>query len=230
LSGRVGTLDEAHERFSEELKEEPRASALADYYLRSFPYVDEGTRKEGTKAGGKRKLRRKGEIKPLPGNQRIDTDIKIRAIVGMRYQNIPDRDIEDNLGISRKYVNELECKYPAAFDAAEADCVALVMRDYYRNVQMIRGAAGYAGKLAIETMVELMSDKTMNEVVRVRAAKYVLDLLDVGGGPRNGGAAAVVDAVTDTVKTVYDMAREDRSSTIVAVDAEVIEDGGPDGV
>jgi hypothetical protein len=232
VSGAKGTLEQAHNRFNEELEEAPRAFSLSDYYLRSFPYVEEEERTEGVHSGKKRKVRKKGAITPLPGAQTLETDIKIRAIVGMRYQNLPDREIENRLGLSRKYANELECKYPEAFDAAEADCVSLVMRDYYRNVNMIRGAAGYAGKIAIETMIDLMEDKDSTDIVRVRAAKAVLDMLDVAGGPRRNGSAAVVEAATGAVLTAFDMAKEtERESTIVpydkddVVDAEEVDEG-----
>ena len=94
-----------------------KALSLSDYYARSFPYKDENTRQEGTTAGRKKRNRVNGAIKALPGKQTLDTDANIRAIVALRYQNYPERKIEETLGLRLKYINETECKYPEAFDA-----------------------------------------------------------------------------------------------------------------
>ena len=201
MSGKRGTLADAEDRFVEELAEPGKALSLSDYYARSFPYKDENTRQDGTTAGRKKRNRVNGAIKALPGKQTLDTDANIRAIVALRYQN---------------------CKYPEAFDAAEADMVALVMRDYYRNVNIIRGALGWGGHIALETLLSLMQDKEAKAEVRLRAAKAVLDQLDVVGGPRSEkGAAAVVEAVGGVVKDAYEMGRNtERDSTIVTLEIE----------
>ena len=100
--------------------------------------------------------------------------------------------------------------------------VAIVMKDYYRRVNMIRGALGWAGNIALETLLALMQDKEAKAEVRLRAAKTVLDQLDIAGGPKSEkGAAAVVEAVGGVVKDAYEMGRStERESTIIDVEVE----------
>lgn len=223
MSGNKGTLEKAYSELDQELQNPRAALAVLKYYQDSFP--EEKGVVNSSKKGGQRNRRPANKfkvVKSLPGTQSAEIDFRIRAIVGMRYQGIPDRKIEESLGLYQKAVNEYEIRHPEAFDAAESDAAALIMRDYYRNVNVVRAAVGESGPLAVETLRKLMNDSEAKDEVRLRAAKAILDLLDVGSSPVPHGAAATIDAVTNTIKTVYDITKDSqRESTIVAtVEAE----------
>ena len=222
MSGSSGTLAEAEERYRRSLEDPDVAFEQAKHWTaESTPEYGElrGDRRQENLQGRGKPHKNPRIVQPLPGNQELTTDQKIRAIVALQSQKIPKLKIEEMLGMSRKYVNDLECRYPQAFDSARADQMKWAMEKYRNTMTYVVGALSDAAPVAMSTFVDLMEDKEASTTVRLNAAKEVMKMFLERGGKPGNNTADVVRAAGDVVVSLREQDRK-KDDYIIDVEAE----------
>lgn len=225
MSSSSGTLEEAKERFYEDLEDPDKAFEQAEHWSEDAPREYgvaslDGHHPKDKFVKGQKKLQKIPKVtKPLPGEQKLSVDEKIRAVVALQTMGLPTRRIEDILGMSRKYANDLACRYPQAWDAAQADMVKYTQQKYNSTMNYVIGALSEAAPIALNTFKELMEDKDTSSTNRLKAAKCVMDMM------MERGRNIVADPDRKAAIAGAKMLHANNDSEYI-IDAEDVENGG----
>ncbi len=220
-SNKWGTLGEARFRFESSLRDPAKAMELAEQYAAEVVVEKVDLNVKDAKL---QKIRGKKDLDLLPGVSNQDISDRIRAIVGLRFQLFPDREIERRLDIYQGCIHELERRYYAAFDAAQAEQAKVVLSDYYRNMLVNRAALSRAGSVAVEALTSVASDKAAGARNRVDAARAILSLVDMKSPGGDDVGTGVANAMRDTVQMILEKEANGGDSYIVDADFEEGED------
>jgi hypothetical protein len=231
LSDRYGTLQDAKERFHTKLGTADGAFAQVDHVLKPVPSeYGEGrpdyrlsTDADGKAATGAKRKRVPKIVHPLPGNQSLSVDEKIRAFAALETAGLPKRKIEVMLGWTRKYTNDLAVRNPDALDAARSDMVKFTQEKLNTAQTYLVGAVSDAIPVAMETFTDLMEDKDTSPTVRLKAASKIVDIMQQRGSQAAAGAEAI-RAAGDVAIGMMDRTRG-RDEYIVDVEAKEIQSG-----
>ena len=169
----------------------------------------------------------KGKLAPFPGCKDKSSD-KIREIVARRYSGYGDAEIERRMGISEKYIWQLEVRHPEAFELAKQELIKNAVSEYETNITFARAALSEIGMRAVKTLSTVMDDTDAKPQTRLRAAETVLKLL-MGASPGEKAIAeGVISKMGDFVQKVAQASRQSPSYIHSIDDAEIVEeeDGG----
>jgi len=216
-------IKEAYDDYFEEISSVEEAEDVAEILLKD-PSVHGKIDLRSCHQGRKRHPGfGRTELAPLPDCKRNSSD-KIRKIVALRYSGYSDSRIQKTLGLSDRYIRQIEVLHPKAFEIAKQELIKNAVAEYEANVAFCRAALSEIGLRAVKTLSTVMEDTSAKQNVRLRAAETVMKLL-VGSTPREKNIAeGVIDKMGDFVQKVAQSSRQNPSYIHNIEDAEVVEE------
>lgn len=211
----------------EELSFEEAIEA-SESLLKNIESPEDEERPDAPSGGKRHPGRYTHSIIPLPGVKNIETAGRIREIVGLRFAGFSDSKIERQIKVGKKYIWELEKRYPEAFETARADQIKAILRDYGDGLVVVAGAIGKLGPRAMRTLgKELINYKSGTAHTRLKAVELIVKML-AGAAmiPRStkDSVDEIASAVVDQIRDVADSIGRDRVTYVIDSEAEVIDE------
>jgi hypothetical protein len=183
----------------------------------------------------------------LPGRGKIDNGCRsrepinglstersnlIRHIVGLRYSGYSYReafqDAAQSYELKPHTAENYYYKHRDAVDFAEQEHLENALKSYHNHLWAIRSMMSDAGPRAVKTLIGVMDDKKSSPNIRLKAAAYILKMINVDG---SANASPSEHAAVEGLKLIKDLRTEikdEKDSHIVdavaADDAEIVGD------
>lgn len=149
-----------------------------------------------------------------------------RHIIGLKYSGYALKEVFDSAaekyGVKWKTVENMYYGKKDLIDLAEVEHVGLAIKEYEFNRATCRTMLSEAGPLAVQALIEAMSDERATPNVKLKSATAVIKMLDLDGSASGGQSSdAVAKESLKLVRDVLNQRKEEQESHII--DAEDVE-------